>query len=87
MNSRQCLGLWLKEAAATDVGHKILRYDDEYLVSYCGRGFPAESAAPPSLGVRLCPDCFRLSRRQEQDQRKALAVKFNTRRSYVAKRE
>jgi hypothetical protein len=86
MNSRQYLGQWLKEVTATDVGHKILHYDGEILVSYCGRRFPADGIARPLLGVRLCPDCLILSRRQEQDTQ-ALAARFNTRKSYAIERE
>ena len=77
MNSRQYLGLWLKEAVTTDLGHKVLRYDGEILVSYCGRSFPAAGAARPLLGMRLCPDCLILYRRHEQDLRKVMAKKEN----------
>jgi hypothetical protein len=86
MNSRQYLGLWLKEVVTTDLGHKILRYDGEILVSYCGRRFPADRVARPLLGMRLCPDCLILSCRQEQDTQ-ALAARFNTRKSYAIERE
>jgi len=86
MIPRQYLGLWLKEAITTDLGHRVLRYDHAYLVSYCGRRFPADGATRPLLGVRLCTDCVILSRRQEQDMQ-ALAVRFNTRKSYATKRE
>jgi hypothetical protein len=86
MIPRQYLGLWLKEAVTTDLGHKVLRYDHAYLVSYCGRRFPAGGVARPLLGVRLCPDCLILSRRQEQDTQ-ALAARYNTRKSYATGRE
>jgi hypothetical protein len=86
MIPRQYLGLWLKEVPAADVGHKVLRYDHADLVSYCGRRFPAEGAARPLLGVRLCPDCLTSSRRQEKDL-KALAKRFNTKRNYATERE
>ena len=86
MIPRQYLGLWLKEAVTTDLGHKVLRYDGEILVSYCGRRFPADGVARPLLGVCLCTDCLILSRRQEQDTQ-ALAARFNTRKSYAVERE
>lgn len=86
MIPRQYLGQWLKEAVPADVGHKILRYDHAYLVSYCGRRFPAEGATKPLLGVRKCSDCLTLSRRQEQDLQ-ALAARSNTGRQYANKRE
>jgi len=67
---RQCLGKWLKEHTRSDQVHCILRFDNEFLVSYCGKVFPLAEAAEPVMGVRHCVVCTGQRNRQQQDRRK-----------------
>jgi hypothetical protein len=53
----QALGSWLKEKAATDVTHCILRYDGLLLVTYCGRLIQIKEAVKPIGGARHCEVC------------------------------
>jgi hypothetical protein len=83
----RCLGLWLKDHPHASQAHRVLRYDRDVLVSYCGRMFPVGEASRSEMCVKLCPDCMALVRKRDADQLKALAEKFGRRKSYVAQRE
>ena len=61
----QCLGLWLKDHPHANQVHRVLRYDRETLVCYCGRTFPAIEAIAPNMAVLYCPDCTGLWKKHE----------------------
>jgi hypothetical protein len=82
----QCIGQWLKEAPGADQAHKIVRYDRDLLVSYCGRAFPVTLATRHVLGVRVCMECARLAERRYHDRIQALMHHF-TGRTNVARRQ
>lgn len=71
----QCLGRWLKEHPNDNQVHRILRYDRDRLVSYCGRVIPVLQAVLPTRGVLCCPGCAGLSKQREGSRRQALRGK------------
>jgi len=77
MIASQCLGQWLKEHPHADQAHRVLRYDRQVLVSYCGRTFPIGAAVRSERAILLCPECVSLSRRREADQVKTLLYRLN----------
>jgi hypothetical protein len=84
MIARECVGLWLKDHPHNDWACRIVRFDGETLVAYCGRQFLAKDAGRIVQGARLCPKCVELSRRRDLDHLKAaLLHKFNDRRGYA----
>ena len=84
MIPRDCVGRWLKDHPHNNAAHRVLRYDGETLVAYCGLQFPAADASKITLGAMLCPKCVRLAKRQDLDRkRNSLLHRFNDRRDYV----
>ena len=70
IDPRQSLGKWLKDHPRANVAHRVLRYDRQTLVCYCGRAIPAGEAVPPAGAVLCCPDCTGVWRRQIAEKRK-----------------
>jgi hypothetical protein len=64
MNPTSCLGKWLKDHPRASQAHRVLRYDRDLLVTYCGRTIPAAEAVAPVQSVAWCPDCTDLWRKQ-----------------------
>ena len=66
MIARQCIGKWLKDHPHSNQAHKVLRYDRDVLVSYCGRMIKACEAVEPVQSVACCPDCTGKWRQQRK---------------------
>ena len=71
-----CLGKWLKEHPHASELHRVLRYEREWLVTYCGRRFPS-SLATKASGVLCCPTCTELYRQRVAEGLKRLARKYS----------
>ena len=69
MNVCECTGRWLKDHPHASQAHRVLRYDRDLLVCYCGQVIPADEAAFPNGGVLCCPACTALWRQQLADRR------------------
>jgi hypothetical protein len=63
---RSLLGKWLKDHPHSNLAHRVLRFDRETLVSYCGRVFPMSEAVEPVQSVACCPDCTGKWRQQRK---------------------
>jgi hypothetical protein len=70
MIASQCLGRWLKVHPHDNLVHKVLRYDRETLVCYCGQAIPVLQAVLPTRGVLCCQTCAGLSRQREASKRR-----------------
>lgn len=64
------LGKWLKDHPHASQAHRILRYDRDLLVSFCGRVIPVAEAVTPRGGVLYCPVCTSRWRQQREDQKR-----------------
>ncbi len=89
IDPHQFLGRWLKEHPHANQMHRVLRFDRETLVCYCGRTFPVSDAFIPSLAyaVRYCPDCTGLWQKQEADRQRATIKRATERSSHVISRK
>jgi hypothetical protein len=74
INPRQFLGCWLKDHPHASHAHRVLRYDRELLVCYCGRTFPVGEAFAPVQGVSYCPECTTRSKKQDADKRNSHGI-------------
>jgi hypothetical protein len=72
MRPADSLGKWMKDHPHANQAHRILRYDKQILVGYCGKNFPAEGATLAVSGVLLCQECVRLWQVQLVAKREAI---------------
>lgn len=79
MIASQCLGRWLKEHPHDNQVHRVLRYDRDMLISYCGRAIPITEALMPQGGVLCCPACAGLSRQREDAKRREWRTRADNR--------
>jgi hypothetical protein len=83
MNPAQYLGRWLKDHPRASQAHRVLRYDRDLLICYCGRVIPVGDAAAPSNSVACCPSCTGPWRKHEADRQKAFENRYVRRRAHV----
>jgi late competence protein required for DNA uptake (superfamily II DNA/RNA helicase) len=65
------LNKWLRDHPRANTAHRVLRYQGDILITYCGRHFPMAEASEQG-GVVMCPQCLTMSRRRDADQLRVL---------------
>lgn len=69
------LNKWLRDHQRANTAHKVLHYQGDVLIAYCGRKFPAGEASDQG-GVVLCPKCVTMSAQRKEDKVQALKGKY-----------
>jgi len=72
------LNKWLRDHPRANTAHKVLHYQGDVLMAYCGRKFPAGEASD-GLGVVLCAKCVTMSERRKDDRMQVLKGKYTRR--------